>query len=604
MRPLFHGLAAALVAAFSLPVCAFAQAPRPEVSTYWRTWAERTEYRETPDYDATVRYLRQLQAGTSAVDVQFFGTSPQGRPMPLLVVSKDRAFTPEAARATGKPIILLLCGIHAGEIEGKDAALELMRDMAVLNWERASLDQVILLVVPMFSVDGHERRSPYNRINQNGPEQIGWRYTSTGLNLNRDFMKAETPEMRALLTQVFQRWQPHLLIDSHTTNGADHRHDLSYDISRGPVIPRAIERWGREQFEGRIVPRFAAMGHEPIPYIEFKIKHRPGSGVDSDAFLPRYSHTYAALQGVPAVLLETHMLKPYRTRVQAVRDMLYAMIAETAAHPNALMGARRAAREEILTAARTRAVLTTKLTERADTLAFKGWQVEWPESPITGRPLARYTRTPLDYRVPIRREPVADLTITPPAGYVLPQEWRGIRELLDMHGIHYRAFRSAWNDTVERAHVLAWWSRSSPYEGHFPITVTRVENLRRLPAARPGDLWIPLDQQAALVAIHLFEAQGPDGLTYWNAFDALLVPKERSEDYIMAPLAELMMAADPALAKEFHSRVAADTAFANDPAARNEFFYRRSRWADPEDSLLPVARALRRPPESALEPAR
>jgi hypothetical protein len=199
---------------------------------------------------------------------------------------------------------------------------------------------------------------------------------------------------------------------------------------------------------------------------------------------------------------------------------------------------------------------------------------------------------------------VADLVVTPPAGYVVPQEWRGVRDLLAVHGIRYRVFRTAWRDTVERARVLAWWSRSKPYEGHFPITVTRAENVRRFQAFRPGDLWIPLDQPAALVAVQLFEAQSPDGLTYWNAFDAWLEPKEYAEDYIMAPIAERMMADDPALAKAFRARVAADTAFARDPAARKDFFYRRSKWGDPEADLLPVARALRRPPESALAPAR
>lgn len=604
MRPIVPALAAAFLAAVSSFPQAQAQPARPELSNYWRTWAERTEYRETPDYDATLRYMRQLQAGTGSIDVQFFGTSPEGRPMPLLVVSSERAFTPEAARASGKPILLLLCGIHAGEIEGKDAALELVRDMAVLGWERGKLDRVILLVVPMLSVDGHERRSPHNRINQNGPAEMGWRYTATGLNLNRDFMKAEAGEMRALLQSVFQRWQPHLLIDSHTTNGADHRHDLMYDFSRGPVIPPSIERWGRDHFEARIVPAFAAMGHEPAPYMSFKAPHRFERGVDSDAFTPRYSHGYAALQGVPGVLLETHMLKPYAVRVDAVREMLYAIVDDVATRPETLIGTVRAAREEVAAAARGRVTLSTTITDRADTVTLKGWRVEWEESPITGRPLARYTRDPVDYAVPIRRDVVADLVVDAPAGYVVPQAWADIPALLEVHGIRYRTLRTAWRDTVERARVLAYWARSKPYEGHFPITVTRIEQERRLETYRPGDLWIPLDQPAALVAVHLFEALSPDGLVYWNRFDALLEPKEYAEDYVIAPIAEEMMAADPELAAAFRARLEADSTFAGDPRARIDFFYRRSKWADPGAGLLPVGRALRRPPESALAPSR
>jgi len=604
MRPLVPAITAALIAAVCLSAPALAQPPRPQASSYWRTWAERTGYRETPDYEATVRFLRQLQAGTGNIDVQFFGDSPQGRPMPLVVVSKERAFTPEAAHATGKPVVLVLCGIHAGEIEGKDASLELLRDMAVLGWERATLDQVTLLVVPMFSTDGHERRSPYNRINQNGPEQMGWRYTSTGLNLNRDFMKAESGEMRAMLTQVFQRWKPDLLVDSHTTDGADHRHDLMYDYSRGPVVPPAVERWGRERLEARIVPHFAAMGHEPSPYLEFKVRHRPEGGVDADAFSPRYSHGYAPLQGVPGILLETHMLKPYAVRVAAVRDMLYAILADIASDPASLTGAVRDARAQIVAAMRGPVALTTKLSDRADTLTFKGWRVEWKDSPVTGKPLAHYTHDPVDYAVPIRRDVVADLVVTPPAGYVIPQEWTRVRDLLAVHGIRYRAFRSAWTDSVERPRVLAHWARSRPYEGHFVETITRVEQERRLRTYRPGDLWVPLDQPAALVVVQLFEAQAPDGLAYWNFFDPLLEAKEYAEDYVMAPIAEEMMAADPGLAKAFRAQLGADSSFAGNPSARVDWFYRRSKWADPEANLLPIGRAMRRPPENVLAPAR
>ncbi len=601
MRPLTLVLTAALVAAFSLPAPASAQAPRPEVPTFWRTWAERTDYRETPDYDATLRFIRQMQAGTSMLDLQFYGTSPQGRPMPYVVVSKARAFTPAAARATGRPIVLVLCGIHAGEIAGKDAALALIRDLTILGWEQSKLDSVILLVVPMFSTDGHERRSPYNRINQVGPAEVGWRYTSTGHNLNRDFTKAETPEMRGLLEQVFQRWQPHLVIDTHTTDGADLRHELMYDFSRGPVVPPAVARWGRDVFEDRIVPRYARMGHLPVPYLEFREKHRPQSGVDADTFSPRFSQAYFGLQGVPAVLLESHMLKPYKVRVESVRDMLYAIVADVAEHPRDLLNVRDSARAEILAAMRHPVALTTKLTGRADTLDVKGWRVEWPVSPITGRPLAHYTRDTLDYRVPYRRETEAALTVTPPAGYVVPQEWKNVVDLLAVHGIRYRVFRAAWSDTVERPHVLAWWARSKPFEGHFPITITRVENERRLQTYRPGDLWIPIDQPAALVAVQLFEAQAPDGLAYWNFFDTVLEPKEYAEPYLMEPIAEKMMAADPALEKAFRAKVAADTAFANDAWARMHFFYEHSKYFDSEADLLPVARALRRPPEAALE---
>jgi len=609
MRNALLLFAAAIGAAVSQPHVLHAQATPPVAPLYWQTTAERSDYHRTADYGSTIRFARQLQEVSGNLDVQMFGVSGQGRPMPLLVVSTDRAFTPAAARATGKPVVFVLCGIHAGEISGKDATLALLRDALILDWEPQILKKVTLLVVPMFSVDAHERTSPYNRINQNGPDAMGWRYTPIGLNLNRDFMKAEAPEMRAMLGQVFARWRPDLLIDTHTTDGDDYRHDLTYDYGRGPVVPHAVEQWAREVFEGRIVPRFAAMGHLPSPYLGFRTPHHPEEGVDADAFLPRFSHEYAALQCRPGILLETHMLKPYRDRVKAVRDMLYAVIDEVGRDPAALESAVSTAEAEVRErvtsrdpAAR-RIALTTKLGERVDTLAFKGVRETWSQSSIAGGPVPTFTKDPIDMDIPFRRETLPDLVITEPAGYLLPREWADVRAVLDVHGIRYRRFAATWTDTVEAQHVDAWWARSKPYEGHFAITVTRVANERRQRTYEPGDLWIPLDQPSALVAIHLLEAQAPDGLTYWNAFDTVLEPKEYAEDYVMAPIAEKMMADDPALAREFRARVAADSSFANDPRARVDFFYRRSKWADPEFEVLPPARALRPPPESVLAKA-
>src|SRR5262245_13126740 len=163
----------------------------------WLTRAERSLWKQTSDYEEMMRYCRSLEAGSRWVKLETIGRTGQGRDLPMLILSKDRAFTPEAARATGKPIVLIQNGIHAGEIEGKDASLMLLRDLAALHRKDALLDSVIVLVVPLFSTDAAERRSHWNRINQNGPDEMGWRHTPIGLNLNRDYMKLDAPEMRA-----------------------------------------------------------------------------------------------------------------------------------------------------------------------------------------------------------------------------------------------------------------------------------------------------------------------------------------------------------------------------------------------------------------------
>ena len=579
------------------------------IPPFWQTRAERSNYRLTADYDETMRYCRVLAAASPWIKLESYGTSGQGRDLPLLIVSKEKAFTPEAARATGKPILLIQNGIHSGEIEGKDASLALIRDIAVLHSRAELLDHAILLVLPIFSVDAHERHGLYNRINQNGPEEQGWRTTPIGLNLNRDYLKAESPEMKALLGRVFTRWWPHLLVDDHTTDGADYRHDITYGFNFGPGTPTAVSRWLTDAFEARVVPRLAALGHLPAPYLEFRKDGDPRSGIDFGDSRPRYSTGYGPLQCRPAILVETHMLKSYENRVRSTYDLLAALLEEVNAHPEALTGAVAAAEAEVIARgrekdpARREVVLNTKVTDRALRFDYKGVVGRLEPSDIAGRPVVRWTSAPWDTVIPLYREAVATLTVREPVGYLVPQEWTICREKLDLHGVRYRRLARAWTDSVEVERVVAWaWADSVPDQGHRAINVTGVALERRPRTFRPGDLWVPLDQRSALIAVHLFEAQAPDGLTYWNAFDTVLEKKEYGEDYVVEPLARKMLVADTALAAQFHARLAADTAFAHSPAKRLDFFYRRSPWTDPEQNLIPVARALRAPPASVLAP--
>jgi len=586
----------------NLPV----RAPTEQPPAYWKTRAEKSDYRLTPDYEETMRFCRLLEARSRWLRVTSYGTSGQGREQPLVIISKDRAFTPEQARATGKPVVLIQNGIHAGEIEGKDACLELMRDMVVLNRHAAVLDSVIVLVLPIFSVDAHERLRHYNRINQNGPEMMGWRFTPVGLNLNRDYLKVETPEMRALISNVYTTWWPHFMVDNHTTDGADYRHDLSYGYNSGPGVAAALDRWLSQAIEDRVVPRTKEMGHLTVPYFDFVRGSDPRGGVTTNNYSPRYSTGYTPLHGRPSLLVETHMLKPYATRVRATYDIVVALLEEIGARPRALTGAVAAAEAEAIARGRAtdpakrEVVLTTRVGERRDSLEFKGWATRWEPSGITGKPVPRYTAEPWDSVIPYYHEALPALTVRQPVGYVVPREWTDAVDRLDVHRVAYRRLAAAWRDTVEVQRIVEWSAPPRSSEGHRPNTVSRIELERRVRDYGPGDVWVPLDQRSAAVAVHLLEAQAPDGLMYWNVFDTVLEPKEYGEDYVMEPIAQRMLRENPALAKDFQAHVAADSAFAKSPQARVDFFFRRTPWADPEQNLHPVARALRAPPEAVL----
>jgi murein tripeptide amidase MpaA len=305
------------------------------------TTGEKSGWSETAPYAEAVEIARRIERASRWVKVLDFGTSPEGRPMIALAVSKDRAFTPAAAAAANKAVILIQSGIHAGEIEGKDTALMLVRDLAVTRRFAAWLDHVIVLVIPVFNVDGHESFSPYHRVNQNGPKSTGLRATAQRLNLNRDYVKADAPEMRAWL-RLFHAWSPDFLIDNHVTDGADFQYDVTWDMARNQDLGEPAAAWVRERFLPELDRLMSAEGHLMSPY--GGMRPVPGGPREffMEVFSPRYSHLYAAVNNRPALLVETHSLKAAKTRAWAHYDIMRSTI-ETIARC-AARSARRTAR--------------------------------------------------------------------------------------------------------------------------------------------------------------------------------------------------------------------------------------------------------------------
>jgi hypothetical protein len=558
-------------------------------ATDWRTPAEISGYQTTPDYEATLEYLRRLDAASPLVQIVPFGETEERRPLYVVVAAREGLGDPARAHEAGAAVVLLQSGIHPGETEGKDACLDLLRDIA-LGGKRRLLDHTVLLVIPVINADGHELRSPYNRINQNGPREMGWRTNARRLNLNRDYMKLESAELRAEIALI-NRWRPHLFVDVHTTDGADFRHDVTYGFAQGPDVPEAILRWARTLVDSAVVPALEAEGHLPAPYIWFRTDEDPSSGFDGGSASPRLSHGYFPLRNMPAVLIETHMLKPYGERVLASYDFLAAILEEVGRRPAALIGA-------VAQAARMSAegrpgdpfVLRVADGDSSEPFAYKGYRQTRRWSPIAGAPVASFTKTPWDTLLPYFRFSEAKTIITRPAGYLIPAAWRGAAGHAALHGVRVDTLRAVWEDTVE-VYTLSAAFAAAPYEGHHEVTVTRAELHRERRRYGPGDLYIPLDQPLARVVMGLLEPQARDALLAWNWFDAIFEQKEFAEAYVMEPIARRMLEEDPALRKEFEAALV-DTAFAHYPAKRLNWFFERSPWRDRAQGVYPIVRVM------------
>jgi hypothetical protein len=562
--------------------------------TSWITPAEASHFKTTPSYADTHAYIERLAAAASEIKLTRFGVSPEGRDLMLVIAASNGEFTPEAARKSGKQILLVQAGIHAGEIEGKDAGLMLLRDLTVGKKFPHLLDHTILLYMPIFNVDGHENSSPYNRINQNGPDSMGFRATAQNLNLNRDYIKADAPEMHDWLT-LFHAWLPDFFVDVHTTDGADYQYDLTWYTEDWGSLDPAILAWQNTALKNRIFPHVEKRGHLLSRYLELEDHRDITKGIVNFGSGSRFSTGYVALQNRAAMLVETHMLKSYEIRVRVTYDLIVEILEEFRTHPGELRKAVDIAdRDTIARAAKTNVELPIafKTTDKPETFALKGVASTQTHSDISNDIWTQYDPTkPKTIDVPFWRDLVPTKSVTLPAAYIVPAGWTQVLEKIAEHGLDIERLSKTVTLDVQRYRLDDPLWATAPFEGRLMLKSFKMNSENVTMEFPAGSVIVRLDQRAANVAVHLLEPEAPDSLLHWGFLNAIFEQKESGDARVLEKLARDMMAKDPALKAEFDAKVASDKAFASNPEARLEFFYRKSPWyASQNVGIYPIAR--------------
>lgn len=580
---------------FNFNRTAMSQSTPPNIPPEWQTRAEKTDYRETPRYDETVAYARKLADASPLIEFESFGQSGEGRALPLLIAATGNTFTPQAAKKEGKAVILIQACIHAGESDGKDAGLALLRDIAITKTRPNLLDHVVVLFIPIYNVDGHERFGPFNRINQNGPAEMGWRATTAGLNLNRDYMKADAPETRAWL-KLWNTWNPDLFIDCHVTDGADFQYNMTYQYEHHDNVPPSVLAWERAAFDGKIIPATEAAGNVVSTYLEFKDNRDFTKGIEAFLAIPRFSTGYTPLRNRPGLLIETHMLKGYRSRVVGTYDLLRSTLEEVNRSPQSLLDAVREADEQAVEQGRTydaarRYPLQFEVTDKSVPFHLKAVESQRELSEVSGAVRVVFGTKPLDLTVPLYDETKVTVTVAPPLFYIVPPQWKSVIEVLEAQGLKMQRLTQPATIEIESYRFSEVKFAPGPFEGRvMPSFKTKtVHEKRTFPA---GSVLVPLAQPAAHVAVNLLEPDAPDSFVAWGFFNAIFEQKEYGESYVLEKLAREMMAKDENLRREFEQRVATDPKFAASARDRLNFFFERSPYWDPQMNLYPVGRIV------------
>ncbi len=574
----------------------------------WQTPAEQSNYKTTPDYAETMAYLRRVQAAAPGqVSIQPFGLTGEGRELDIVVASKDGVFDPARLHAIKRPIVLVQNSIHAGEMDGKDACLALLRDMVITKSQASLLDRAVFVFIPMYNADGHERRSPFNRINQDGPDEMGWRGNGTNLNLNRDYLKAQTPETRAFM-KMFHQWLPDFFVDDHVTDGSDYQYDVTFTIDDGPNVHGPMARWIDQTVTPELKQRVDATGHLASPtYITLVDDADPSRGLGFNDDPPRFSTGYMVLENRPGMLVEMHMLKDYRTRVTGNYQILRALLQVVNREADKLITlnadadaeARRLGAHPL---GNQQFPLRVGWNGETTPFLFRGYMYTRQLSEVSGTMWVAYTHEPWNVSLPMASGFKVTASVVPPAAYIVPRQWTQVIDVLSAHQVEVQRTTAPWTGTVERYHCSGMQWQRFPFEGRHPLFAGEgagkepghfghcdlVTESVTYPA---GSVVVPLNQRLSKVAIQWLEPQAPDSALAWGFFDSIFEQREYGEAYVLEKLSRTMMEKDPKLKAEFERKIESDPKFAADPRARLEFFYDRSPWFDANRvGLYPVGR--------------
>ena len=513
------------------------------------------------------------------------GISDNGIPIHGGVVTADGVFDREAIKASGRPVFFNNNGIHPGEPEGIDACMALVRDFCVQPERLAALGQTVFLFIPVYNVDGSHNRNNSSRVNQEGPEMFGFRGNGRNLDLNRDFVKCDSLTAQ-VFNQFFSAWDPDVMVDTHTSNGADYTYTMTLIHTQADKLGGGLGAFLR----GRMLPQMYAdmekRGWPMCPYVN-PIKDAPDHGIAEFLETPRFSTGYAALHHTIGFMPETHMLKSFEARYDSMRALVECALDFTIKNAGEIQALRRAAKS-----ARPATMPVHWAMDEANpsTFRFKGYEARYSPSKLGNYTRLSYDRNaPFEKDIPYFNSFVPDVSVRVPKAYVLPQAWREVVERLKWNGVRMERLDADRLLDVQYYHVAGIGPRPTPYEGHMFHDEVELEVRTGQVLARAGDWFIPLDQDRARYAVEMLEPMGHDSFFRWGFFNGVMEKKEAFSDYVFEDHAMELLASEPELAGKFEQWKAANPALlSNQEAVLNFIFANCARYREPEWRRYPV----------------
>lgn len=537
----------------------------------FETVFEKSQGTETATYDETIDYFRNLSKAFPEISIDSIGMTDAGKPLHIVTLNPDKVFDFSEIRKN-KRIILINNGIHPGESDGIDATMLLFRD--IVEGKITAPKHTVLVTIPIYNIGGSLNRNSTSRTNQNGPNAYGFRGNARNYDLNRDFIKSDTKNARAF-AELFHKIQPDVLIDNHVSNGADYQYTLTHLFTQHNKLGGDLGTYLHTEMMPNLEQKLSEKQWDITPYVNV-FNEVPENGFSQFMDSPRYSTGYATLFNTLGMMVETHMLKPYKQRVEGTYELMKSMIDIVETDGKKITQLRENALTQIKSA-KTYSLDWEIDTTKTSTLKFKGYEGTMQPSEITGFDRLKYDRTkPFTKDVVYQNyfKPTTEVSI--PKAYIIPQGWWQVLELLKLNKVEMRELQNDTTITVEFYKIDTFETRKSPYEGHYQHYNTKVVTSTKEMTFRKGDVYIDTNQMAFRYLLETLEPQAPDSFFNWNFFDTILQQKEGFSPYVWEDQAKELLAKNEALKTAFDTKKATEQDFANSWYAQLDWLHKQS----------------------------
>jgi hypothetical protein len=546
---------------------------------------ELSHKQETATYPQVIEHYEKLAATYPQAKLFTYGTTDFGKPLHLLVLSRDKVFDPAQIRKDNKRIFLINNGIHPGEPEGVDACMMLARDL--LKNDRIP-ENTVICIIPLYNIDGSYNRTSTSRANQNGPVAYGFRGNSRNYDLNRDFIKTDSKNSAAF-QQIFNLWQPEIFVDTHTSNGADYQYTMTLIPTQKDKLSPILSAYMTGSMLPALYAQMAKKGFELIPYVN-SVEETPDAGIEGFLETPRFSTGYTTLHNTIGFMPETHMLKSYDKRVESTYKLLETYIDLVVKDAQQIGNNKKKA--DLAVATQKEFTLTWKLDkEKYEALPFKGYEAAYKPSQVSGAPRLYYDRNkPYTRNIKEWNHFLPDITVKKPVAYIIPKAWTKVIELLKLNNVIMKELREDAILPVESYYIGDFKTVSHPFEGHYLHSNVQLDTRQQQLAFYKGDYIVYVNQPQNRYIIETLEPKATDSFFNWNFFDSILGQKEHYSAYVFEDTAAELLQKDP----ELKAKLEKEKLKYPDPAAKGdellEFVYKNSDYYEKTHLRYPIAR--------------